>query len=100
MFFHKFIAKNPDVISDFSPIIGTMTDLFTGEEGTAFGAGKAIRIEGSLDLNISAACFARKNSRSFFYKKRKKRFENLKKRLYTFISRFCLVKICDLFHTY
>ena len=34
------------VISDSSPIIGTMTDLFTGEEGTAFSAGKAIRIEG------------------------------------------------------
>lgn len=34
------------VISDSSPIIGTMTDLFTGEEGTAFCAGKAIRIEG------------------------------------------------------
>lgn len=34
------------VISDSSPIIGTKTDLFTGEEGTAFSAGKAIRIEG------------------------------------------------------
>lgn len=40
------------VISDSSPIIGTMTDLFTGEEGTTFSAGKAIRIEGSR-LKIS-----------------------------------------------
>lgn len=35
------------VMSATSPVIGTMTDLFTGEETTAFTAGKSIRIEGS-----------------------------------------------------
>lgn len=40
------------VISDTSPIIGTMTDLFTGEETTNFTKGKSIRIEGSR-LKIS-----------------------------------------------
>lgn len=35
------------VISDTSPVIGAMTDLFTGEETNRFTAGKAIRIEGT-----------------------------------------------------
>lgn len=35
------------VIADTSPIIGTMTDLFTGSAGTSFTAGKAIRLEGT-----------------------------------------------------
>ena len=35
------------VMSDTSPIIGAMTDLFTGEETTSFTAGKSIRIEGT-----------------------------------------------------
>lgn len=40
------------VMSDTSPIIGRMTDLYTGEETVAFTKGKAIRIEGSR-LKIS-----------------------------------------------
>ena len=35
------------VMSDTSPIIGTMTDLFTSEETTEFTSGKSIRIEGT-----------------------------------------------------
>lgn len=35
------------VMSETSPIIGTMTDLFSGETGTEFTAGKSVRIEGS-----------------------------------------------------
>ena len=35
------------VMSDTSPIIGTMTDLYTGEEAASFTKGKAIRIEGT-----------------------------------------------------
>ena len=35
------------VMSDTSPIIDTMTDLFTGETTTEFTAGKSIRIEGT-----------------------------------------------------
>ncbi len=35
------------VMSDSTPIIGAMTDLYTGGETTEFTAGKSIRIEGS-----------------------------------------------------
>lgn len=35
------------VMSDSSPIIGSMTDLYTNEEGTTFTKEKAVRIEGS-----------------------------------------------------
>lgn len=40
------------VMSDTSPIIGTMTDLYTGEETSSFSQGKSIRIEGTR-LKIS-----------------------------------------------
>lgn len=34
-------------MADAKPIIGVMTDLYTGMEGTVFTAGKTVKIEGS-----------------------------------------------------